>query len=288
MPHLTAIFIIFFLFFSPFSYAKTSVWQAQRGEQIIYLGGTIHLLKASDPAIPKEFNDVYAKADALIFEMDLNELNHPALQKNIAELHQLSSGTIKDLISTETWKKLDDYFSAKGFPITNIQNLKAGFIAINMTMLELHHQGFTQMGIDHHFYERANADNKPRHFLETAIQQLTFLANMGVGHEDEFLRYSLQDIQTMQDEITPLVDAWRSGDMAQLERLSLSSMKSKFPLVYQELIVKRNANWLTQLLQYAETPEVEFVLGGVLHFPGKDGILHLLKSNGFTITPVEL
>ncbi|NQY94638.1 MAG: TraB/GumN family protein, partial [Campylobacteraceae bacterium] len=36
-------------------FAQTSIWKIQKNDEIIYLGGTIHLLRAKDYPLPIEY-----------------------------------------------------------------------------------------------------------------------------------------------------------------------------------------------------------------------------------------
>ncbi|XOV77622.1 MAG: TraB/GumN family protein [Aestuariibacter sp.] len=268
--------------------AKSSVWKAQKQGQVLYLGGTVHLLTKQDFPLPREFTHAYEVADTIVFEIDIDELSDPKLQQQMLEIQLLSEGTIFDVINDKTQQDLTGFFTSRGLDFKQLQRYKPGFIAMTMHMQALRSIGFTQEGVDQYFFNLAGKDGKPRQYLETAIQQIKMLAGMGVGYENDFFQFTLRDINNIELEITPLVTAWRSGDINELKNLSLAEMEKDFPKVYQQLVVDRNHKWLQKLQAMAQTKEIEFVLGGVLHFPGQDGILNLLQQQGFTITQVHL
>ena len=43
--------------------AQTSVWKVSKGEDIVYVGGTIHILPISEFPLPADFTEVYEKSD---------------------------------------------------------------------------------------------------------------------------------------------------------------------------------------------------------------------------------
>ena len=54
----------------------------------------------------------------------------------------------------------------------------------------------------------------------------------------------------------------------------------------EELIFKRNADWLKELPAImSETPS--FIAVGALHLPGEKGVLEGLRKAGYKITPVK-
>lgn len=279
---LTGVLILTLL--SPPVSAKSAVWKAEKNGQVLYLGGTVHMLTEKDFPLPEEFLTAYTASDTVVFEIDIDELNSPALQQKLTQIQRLPSGTIADRVNKETLEQLRQFFTERGLNFNHFSHSRPGFIAMTMNMLELREAGFNQQGVDQYFYTKAQQDGKTRQFLETAEQQLELIALLGTGYEDDFFHYTFEDLETLKQQITPMVNAWRTGDLAQMESLSLAEMKSEFPDVYQQLLVKRNHAWLEQLLKMAKTPEKEFVLGGVLHFPGEDGVINLLKQQGFTIT----
>jgi len=55
------------------------------------------------------------------------------------------------------------------------------------------------------------------------------------------------------------------------------------PKIYKELLVDRSNNWLPMIDAYHKTPEKEFILVGVGHLVGADGIIEALRKKGYKI-----
>ena len=51
--------------------ADTSVWKVTSGDNTIYLGGTVHLLRSSDFPLPEEYEQSYQASSEIYFEIDL-------------------------------------------------------------------------------------------------------------------------------------------------------------------------------------------------------------------------
>ena len=82
MPIKTGKALTFFLLFAITSQAlaQSSVWLATKGNNKVYLGGTIHMLRSSDYPLPSEYETAYNAADNLYFEIDIDQMNDPAGQ----------------------------------------------------------------------------------------------------------------------------------------------------------------------------------------------------------------
>ena len=48
-----------------------SVWSVRSGDNVIYPGGTLHLLRLSDYLLPYEFEEAYQASSELYFETDI-------------------------------------------------------------------------------------------------------------------------------------------------------------------------------------------------------------------------
>lgn len=54
------------------AYAETSLWRVSKGNNQIYIGGTVHLLGKSDYPLPDEFEQAFREIDLLVLEADLD------------------------------------------------------------------------------------------------------------------------------------------------------------------------------------------------------------------------
>jgi uncharacterized protein YbaP (TraB family) len=90
-------------------------------------------------------------------------------------------------------------------------------------------------------------------------------------------------MKTIGEKFDTLADAWRKGDVKKLDELMNTELKSRLPKLYKTLIVDRNRNWLPLIDAYRKTPRTEFILVGVGHLVGPDGIIETLKKKGYKV-----
>jgi uncharacterized protein YbaP (TraB family) len=156
-------------------------------------------------------------------------------------------------------------------------------LAITLTVIEMQRLGLLGSGVDEFFLLRTINDQKEVGQLETADEQLNFLAALGEGQENEAISSSLRDIQTLPALMQATKDAWRRGDNQKLYEVSLAPIQNQFPGAYQALMVKRNNAWIPKIEAMLATNDVELVLVGALHLVGDDGLLALLAARGYEI-----
>lgn len=273
------------LSFSTLVLAQTSVWKVSKDNHSVYLGGTIHLLSPSDYPLPEAYQQAYKQADTLVFEVDSDDLKSPQQQVQFARMMRLESGQrMTDLLSEDTYQRLREAASARNIPIKTLDQFSPVLITIQLTVLALKEMGMTAAGVDDFYLAKARSDSKSVETFETAEEQMNFIKQLARGNEDEFVRYSLQDLDALPEQMSQLKAAWRSGNQPALEKAGIEQLQKLFPDVYQQLLVNRNQRWLPKIKTMLATPERELILVGALHLVGEQGLLQQLQAQGYEIT----
>lgn len=273
------------LFLSTPALALAPVWMIEKDGARVFIGGTMHILTARDYPLPNAFETAYSQSGQVVFETDIAKMQDPAFQQYLlAEVSYRDGRKLGQVISADTYSELASFFGERGVPMASVDNFKPGMVATLMTIVELQRLGVNAVGVDAHFNERAQDDRKALGILESLEAQVAFIANMGIGQEDEMLSYNLADIKRFPELWQGMTEAWRRGDLAWLEQQIALPMQRDFPDVYQTMLVERNNAWIPQLEAMFTSAQVEFVLVGALHLAGKDSLLTKLGDKGYRIT----
>lgn len=265
--------------------AETAVWQVEKDGNRMYLGGTLHLLTADDFPLPEAFDYAYSRAGTVYLETDIGAMNSPEfLSKSMAAMSYRDGRTLETVLEPDTYNQLKRYLAGKGMPIAMLNGLTAGGVSLTITILELQSLGYTNVGVDRHYYSKAWSDGKELGFFETPDEQLSFIAELGEGIEDEMVRYTLADIARLSELFNAMKAQWRNGDMEALFNTMIVDMKDQFPDAYASLFLNRNNAWMPTIEAMAATEEVEFVLVGAAHMAGPEGLISQLRAKGYKIT----
>lgn len=264
--------------------AESSVWKAQKGAAVIYLGGTCHVLREADFPLPPEFDQAYQASQVVVFETDLGKFQDPATQQRfLAKAVYGDGSTIDKHLSAKAYAELGAYSQANGIPLQALGTFKPAMLMTTLTLMELMKLGVTQQGVDNVYYARATADKKAVEGLETADQQIDYVLSMADGIEDAFVDYSIEDMKSIKEQFELLAGAWRKGDAGKLDELMFTELKARQPQIYRKLIVDRNRNWLPVIDAYGKTRQTRFILVGVGHLVGPDGLIEALRKKGYKV-----
>ncbi|ETX10288.1 conjugative transfer protein GumN [Marinomonas ushuaiensis DSM 15871] len=268
-----------------FQTQAASVWKITSGENILYIGGTIHLLTAEDYPLPKAYEKAYQASDKVVFETNMDALTDTAFQRETQKTLSYTDGTtIDQIITLDTYNLLKTYLDTRNIPVTAIQHLKPGSLAMSLSMIELKHLGFTSEGVDQFYAKKATQDRKSKGWLEQPEAQIQMLDELNQQDNNLIVRYALSEIEEMSESIVSLRDSWRKGDMKALATLEMDTLKEDYPDMYQSLLVKRNNLWVPQIEHMLKDNTVEFIMVGAMHLAGPDSVLAKLKANGYKIT----
>lgn len=264
--------------------AESSVWKVQKGGATMYLGGTCHLLRPSDFPLPAEFEQAYRESEIIVLETDVGGFNDPAIQAKLMSSATYADGTTIDKhISSQTYALLTEYCTSRGISLETLKHFRPSMITMMITVMELNKLGVSQEGVDMFFYNLAAKDQKPIEGLETVDEQIRFMTEMGQGDEDALITHTINETKSLEEQYGRLVDAWRTGDIPKLYDFMVSELKVKTPGLYKKLLYDRNKNWLPLIDAYQKTPKKEFILVGVAHLVGPEGLIESLIQKGYEV-----
>ena len=266
------------------AWADTSVWVITSGNNTVYLGGTVHLLRPTDYPLPEEYEQAYQASSIIYFETDISAMTDFSVQAQMLQQLSYDDGrSLKTELNTEAYTALSAYTDKLGLPLMMLEKFKPGMVVSTLQLLEFQKMGFTPQGVDNYFNTRAVGDAKTLGQLESIEQQIGFLAAMGEGNESEFILLSLRDLEETEAVMEEMIRAWREGNNDKLAEMFIADMKAEAPELYDSLLLQRNLNWIPQIESMLRDAETEFVLVGAAHLVGDQGLLDLLSRKGFQV-----
>ena len=268
----------------PSARGDSPVWKVAKGDAHLFIGGTVHVLSQDDYPLPEAFEKAYQASSIIVFEADIQEMQTPEFQQALVEQARYPEGRDLTMYLTDgTRAHLVQFLDSRQLPMDNLVKFKAGMVSVTLTIVELQRLNLAGAGVDQFYSQRAANDRKEIGALETAQEQLMFIATMGEGKEDELIAYTLRQIEDLPEMMQAMKAAWRAGDNAEMEAVALRPMEKDFPVMTDRFVEDRNNVWLPKIEAMFETEAVELVLVGALHLVGKEGLLEQLKAKGYEI-----
>jgi uncharacterized protein YbaP (TraB family) len=260
------------------------MWRAHGASNTIYLLGSIHLLRAEDHPLPRVIDDAYADAEVIVMELDMDDLDPLYTQAAFNEAGVLTDGqTLRELMGEDLYAQAEVAAGVVDIPLDMLAQSEPWLAAMTAELMMLYRIGFNPMlGVEMTMTSRATVDGKPIEGLETVDEQLGFLDGLPLDAQRDMLLQTLLQGAAMDESVDTLIDAWRNGDIAMLERKLLNELRQQEAL-YAALIVDRNRRWAETIVEWLDDEKDYLVVVGALHLVGDDGVPAILADKGIGI-----
>ena len=169
-------------------------------------------------------------------------------------------------------------------PLEALAMFEPWFAGLTVSVMALQAHGYdVQHGVEQIIQAEARDAGKPTCGLETLDGQLGLLDGLPdtLQNGDPACRRSRKRA-SIESLIEPMLDAWRRGDEAGLER-SLEDDFEGYPELADALIYRRNERWAEQVSEMLEGDEDVLVVVGAMHLVGERGLPALLAERGFRV-----
>ena len=164
-----------------------------------------------------------------------------------------------------------------------LANSKPWLAAMTVETMILTRVGFDPLhGIETHLMSMAQSGSKEILGLETERQQLEMLDGLSFNAQRDMLLQTLADASQIEDILDEIIDAWRHGDIAYMDKTLLSEM-ADYKELYESIVVARNKDWVQQIDALLDDDDDYLIVVGTMHLVGKDGVPMLLKNRGLEI-----
>ncbi len=261
-----------------------SMWLVEGQANRVYLLGSVHLLRRDDHPLPRAFDAAYEDAEALIMELDMDDLDPAAMQATTNRLGLIQDErTLKDFLGDALYEQAVAAAAAIDIPFDMLSKTEPWYAAITIEQLVLMRIGFNPMfGVEMHMTMKAQQDGKEITGLETVDEQLAFLDGLSIDAQNDLLMQTLAEGDEIETLMNNMVRAWRVGDTEFLETAMLGEI-AQFPELYRAIVVDRNHRWVDQIEALLDERDDYLVVVGALHLIGSDGVPALLRQRGIRI-----
>jgi uncharacterized protein YbaP (TraB family) len=263
---------------------KSFLWKVHSGQKVLYLAGSVHALGADSYPLSAAYESAFNSSGTLVEEINLAEAEQLAAAPLLLSKGLYTDGrTFESAVGKDTATLVATRLKTTGIPMEMIRTMKPWMVMLLITAFEAQKAGLdAALGLDKYFFDKARAASKPVLALETAESQIDRFDKMPETLQEQMLRSTLTELDSQQNSVAAMINAWKTGDAAALEKMSLSSFDG-YRGAYSSLIVERNNNWVPQIEACMAKPQPCFVVVGAAHLIGPDGLLTLLKKKGYKI-----
>lgn len=250
-----------------------------------FLQGSVHFAREAEAGLDPRAQRALAEADVLVGELDMGNVSHEEVAKELFEIGRLPEGqTLREVLSPETWSLLEQRAQESNVPLEPLVGMKPWVLAMTFIGSAFAQLGMTpEQGVELQVYaaERPAATRG----LETIGDQLALFDRMSYPAQDRMLRGMLEPAEHGALDIESMFAAWRCGDAPALESV-LDDMQSGDPDLqpfYEATIFARNETMAKGVAEVVAESGRAFIVVGALHLVGARGIPALLEQAGFQV-----
>jgi uncharacterized protein YbaP (TraB family) len=265
------------------AFAEPAIWAIKDKDSTIYLFGTVHILKPETQWRTPKIDAAIAESKELWLELPgLTDQEMAAVLMPLVAQHGLSPAKpLSTRLTPEEYKSLQDAAKLAGLPIDMLAIARPWFAAVGISTSAITRAGYDpKSGVEEKLKTIFGERNIKARGFETPEQQIKVFTSMTEEEEMAFLRATLQDYDQAPVELDKMVADWVSGDTADLGTMLVEELKSVSPALYDELLTKRNANWVTKIEEMLKGAGTAFVAVGAGHLIGPDSVQVQLKAKG--------
>lgn len=268
--------------------ADPLAWQITENSGALSLLGSVHYLREQDYPLPPVVDRLYEEADALLFELDLDDLDGATIQSELMAAALLPEGvSLESALGPELYALTERRAREFGLGLHLLDRFEPWLAAITLLDLGMAAEGFDpNRGVEQYLLGRATRDGKEVLGLESLRTQIDVFDGLSSADQAALLEQTLSELDDPAAAIAPLIAAWREGRLEDLTAELLDDF-AEFPSLYDRLVVARNRAWVAELERHLAAGEHLLVVVGALHLVGPNSVVELLQQRGHRVQPIE-
>ena len=245
-----------------------------------YVFGTIHLLCADDLKVSEAVKTAVGNSQQVALELDMDS---PTMAEEMRSLLMLPAGqTLQGCMTKEEYAVVNDYYTNElKMPFAQMGTMKPLILS---TLLYPKMLGCPMGSYEMTLVTMAKAKQMEVIGLETVAEQLGLFDKIPCEKQARLLSDMIAKRADAQQEFRALLQLYQAQDV---EGLLQMSMDSKFGMEEFEdmLITSRNKRWIPLMAQQAASKPTFFAVGAA-HLGGPNGVLKLLRQQGYQVKPL--
>jgi len=278
-----------FLFFSLISSAQSTtsslLWEIKGPQQTksSYIFGTMHLMDEAHFYFPKKLEKLVWTVDAVCLE--IGDVQHTLINPELLMLKEgsflakLSETQIDSLCS---WAKIQLLMEKDQF-IANFSKAKPFLIYQLILQNELpDHLQSQEIKIE----EILDTKKKKKSLgLETIESQLALFDSIPAVSQVNLIMTELAELSKVLTNFKLTQENYLLQDVDKIHEELMKDIQD--PYFNLKFIDERNAAWVKKIMPLTANQSVLFAVGAG-HLGGENGLLNLLKKQGYSVKPIQL
>jgi uncharacterized protein len=277
---------------------KGLLWKLEKaGVEPSFLFGTMHMTDPRVTRLPPAARQAFDASDIVAIETT-DVLDQSKMMAAIAaepELMMFTDGTtLSSLLSPKDAAAVSEALDERGIPPASVAKMKPWMLSamVGLPACELARKAGGAPVLDVKLAEDAKAAGKRLQGLETVTDQLRAMASLPMEFHMQGLVETLKLGDRADDVIETMIVLYQREDIGMFWPLFRAVLpagdndEASYAAFEEAMITSRNRT----MAEHAGPLLAEgnaFVAVGALHLPGPDGLIELLRKDGYTVSRVD-
>lgn len=262
---------------------KSLLWKISGNglTQPSYLYGTIHL--TCDATLEPPAVKAMEQTQQLYLELDMDD---PSIQSAMMSAMVMTGGQkMTELAKPEDVKVVSDYLQKNlGMPLEMMNPVKPIFVSM-MFLTKL--LDCPIQSVEENLMKLSVAQKEEVFGLETVQEQMATLDAVPYKEQmAELVKSAKSDLENDKKETKMLADLYKAKDIEGMLKAARESENVTTSKYENELLTKRNKSWIPKIEKVAKEKPTFFGVGAA-HLAGDNGVIKLLRKQGFKVEAVK-
>ncbi len=271
------------------SLPKSLLWEVTgNGIKKSYIYGTIHLIDEKSFFLSNNLQKQLKKSDLLVMEINLKkEMNIMSVMSKIFMSNHM---TLDSLLPPSDVNKIVEKTNQWGLPSIMIKKIKPMFLSMMREAMSIQ-KGENKESTKSYEIELmkiADTQNKEVDGLESVDFQLAIFDSIPYLTQAKMLLSKLDNDPSAlneNEEMNAMLETYKLQDVDKLCNTENTSTQEDDVMINNFLLIKRNTAWIPKMTSFMKQKSTFFAVGAG-HLGGRNGVIRLLKANGYTVTPL--
>jgi uncharacterized protein len=247
-----------------------------------YLFGTMHMLCPGDLVVSDKIKNAMQSSQQLVLELDLSNPNIMAEMQASAIMQD--GTTAKDYLSAEDYQIVERFFKdSLNMPLEQVGIVKPFFLSSFTMMKYLNCQ---PVAWETTLMNMAKENDLTIGGLETVQQQIAAIEKTSLQKQGKMLAESIRDYEKSKKMMEEMVALYKQEDIATMYTVTKKYMTDEYADSEKALLQERNKNWIKSIEEGIKA-QSSFYAVGAAHLGGPEGVIALLKKQGYTVKAVK-
>jgi len=246
-----------------------------------YLFGTIHLMCPDDIQVTEAMESALEKSEKVVMELDMDE---PNIMMETQKAAMMTDGTtLNDLLSEEEYQMVGNYLQdSLKIPIQMLNTMKPLMLS-TLTFLDVLdcQPGSYEMILA----QRAKSQEKEVLGLESVEDQIAVFDAIPLEEQSDYLVEAIEKYDETVAETESMIEAYQTGSVTKLYNITHEAMQDMKD-AEKVLLTDRNLKWIPKMEEMLKQQPTFFAVGAA-HLGGPQGVIALLREQGYTVEPID-